>query len=406
MNENNISGTLKSVIINGSAFKIGDDNSTSEENIIKLFGGNDAFELYKNSTDGTFDAATVYNEIDSVKDAIDTLENKPFADQIETLTDEVVAAKTTISKPSGEKYLNITTTIGEDGHSAYGISTTGIDDAISAAVNTALEGNSDILETLQQITDWISNDTSGTAAIVETVAGKADKVSNATSGDFASIDANGNLTDSGVKASDFQLAGNYKTTQTAVSDPTANGTAVSFIASIQQNANGNITATKKTVQTADANHDGLMSASNYSKLSSLTQYTAGNGINIGANGELSIDTTVLPQPQANVAYADVTYNVQTADNVSGSVSIDGSKPIHVLTLTGDVTAVTLSTLPSEGHSTHVFFCSSQQRSVTITHHNTDRVCPQAQDLSLTVTANGYAEVDFLKANNKVYVRGV
>ena len=35
------------------------------------------------------------------------------------------------------------------------------------------------------------------------VSGKADKVANATSGNFASLDANGNLTDSGKKASDF-----------------------------------------------------------------------------------------------------------------------------------------------------------------------------------------------------------
>lgn len=380
MNENNISGTLKSVIINGSTFKIGDDNSMSEENVIKLFGGNDAFELYKNSTDGTFDAATVYNEIDSVKDAIDTLENKPFANQIETLTDEVAAAKTTISKPSGEKYLNITTTIGEDGHSAYDISTTGIDDAISAAVNTALEGNSDILETLQQITDWISNDTSGTAAIVETVAGKADKVSNATSGDFASIDANGNLTDSGVKASDFQLAGNYKTTQTAVSDPTANGTSISFIASIQQDSNGSITATKKTVQTATDQQDGLMSAQDHSRLSNLVNQS--------------------------VAYGDVSYSVQTSNNISGAVTIDGSKPVHVITLTGNVSSVTLSTQPAEGHSTHVFFYSTSQRTVAIAHNATTSICPEATSLSLTVKADGYVEVDFLKANGKIYVRGV
>lgn len=36
--------------------------------------------------------------------------------------------------------------------------------------------------------------------------GKADKVSNATNGNFAGLDANGNLTDSGKKASDFQTA--------------------------------------------------------------------------------------------------------------------------------------------------------------------------------------------------------
>lgn len=37
----------------------------------------------------------------------------------------------------------------------------------------------------------------------QSISGKADKVSNPTSGNFAGLDSNGNLTDSGSKASDF-----------------------------------------------------------------------------------------------------------------------------------------------------------------------------------------------------------
>lgn len=44
-----------------------------------------------------------------------------------------------------------------------------------------------------------------------------------------------------------QPAGSYKTTQTAVSDPTANGSTLAFIDTISQDANGVITATKKNV---------------------------------------------------------------------------------------------------------------------------------------------------------------
>lgn len=46
--------------------------------------------------------------------------------------------------------------------------------------------------------------------------------------------------------------GSYKTKQTAVSDPTASGTSATFIATISQDANGKITATKKTVRTMGA----------------------------------------------------------------------------------------------------------------------------------------------------------
>ena len=41
------------------------------------------------------------------------------------------------------------------------------------------------------------------SGVIPDISGKADKVSNATNGNFAGLDANGNLTDSGKKASDF-----------------------------------------------------------------------------------------------------------------------------------------------------------------------------------------------------------
>ena len=116
---------------------------------------------------------------------------------------------------------------------------------------------------------------SGTTATVLTqhqdITGKADKVDGATAGNFAGLDANGNLVDSGSKAADFQAAGNYKTTQTAVSDPTADGNAAAFIDSISQNANGEITVTKKNVQAASATQAGMMSAADFSKLAALQE---------------------------------------------------------------------------------------------------------------------------------------
>lgn len=121
----------------------------------------------------------------------------------------------------------------------------------------------------------------GTEATVLTthqdISGKADKVDSATAGNFAGLDANGNLVDSGSKASDFQTAGNYKTTQTAVSDPTASGTAIEFIATISQDANGEITVTKSTVQSVTASTSGVggqagvMSAADKEKLDGLLE---------------------------------------------------------------------------------------------------------------------------------------
>ena len=154
---------------------------------------------------------------------------------------------------------------------------------------------------------------------------KADKVSGATSGNFAALDSNGNLIDSTKQASDF------KTVQTAVADPTASGTAVSFIDTISQDANGEITVTKKTVQNATAStsgvggNAGLLSAADKETIDNLaTVATTGNYSDLNGtptipaaanDGELSITigntTTTFTANQSNnasVSIVNATYD--------------------------------------------------------------------------------------------------
>ena len=272
-----VAGALKLLSVNGSLYQIGKDASTSEGGILKLFGGSGAFETYAAATDGAFDAATVYNEINGIKQILGTAGEDSIADQIAALEDGVAAAKTTIALGANEAYLTLSSaTDSTDGHVAYMLSTTGIDAAISSAVAAVVNGAPAAFDTLKEISDWITADTTGAAAILADVANKADKVDSAVAGNFAGLDANGNLTDSGYKASDFQAAGSYKTTQTAVADPTASGNAASFIDSISQNANGEITVTKKNVQSASASQAGLMSSSDYSKLAAISATVSGD----------------------------------------------------------------------------------------------------------------------------------
>lgn len=85
---------------------------------------------------------------------------------------------------------------------------------------------------------------------------KADKVTMTSghAGNFASLDANGNIQDSGHKHSD------YKTVQTAVSDPTSSGTndALTFISGITQDAQGVISPTKKAIRGATTEQTGVV----------------------------------------------------------------------------------------------------------------------------------------------------
>ena len=132
---------------------------------------------------------------------------------------------------------------------------------------------------------------------------------------------------------------------------------------------------------------------------------------ISSNGD-SISTYINSQI-ANInnqiansfIYGNITYGVNTATG-SGAITLDGSIPLHVINLSGNVSSVSLSTNPSSGHSCHVIFSASSEYTVAIAHDATNRVCPEAEDISLTIPAGGYAEIDFLSANNKIYVRGV
>lgn len=108
----------------------------------------------------------------------------------------------------------------------------------------------------------------------------------------------------------------------------------------------------------------------------------------------------------NYTYSEIGYTANATSSVGGTLSLDGTTPLHIVTLTGNVSALTLSANPSDGHSCHVIFTAAAEQNVVIAHDSTNRICPDAEDISLTIPAGGYVEIDFLNANNKVFVRGV
>lgn len=76
-----------------------------------------------------------------------------------------------------------------------------------------------------------------------------------------------------AKLDSFQDSSKYKITQTAKSSPNASGTSIEFIDTISQNAQGVITATKKSVRDASQSQSGLMSSSDKTKLDNLIGIT-------------------------------------------------------------------------------------------------------------------------------------
>lgn len=161
---------------------------------------------------------------------------------------------------------------------------------------------------------------------------KADKVSNATNGHFAGLDANGNLTDSGSKASDF------KTKQTAVGDPTASGSGIQFIASYTQDANGVSTATKKSVRTGSTSQTGVVQladtigATETDNTKAATPKAVRDAINgavshayhaAGSKTVADLTSTLLVAANEGCVYNITDSGTTTSDFIEGA-----GKPIH------------------------------------------------------------------------------
>ena len=110
--------------------------------------------------------------------------------------------------------------------------------------------------------------------------------------------------------------GNLKTRQTAVADPTESGTTLTAIATLSQDANGVITATKKTIQSASDTQSGVMSPSDFSKLAGISEGATKTEAS-ATNGNIVIDgteTTIYAHPAGS---APSVTGVPTADEAPG-----------------------------------------------------------------------------------------
>ena len=181
------------------------------------------------------------------------------------------------------------------------------------------------------------------------------------------------LTPSSAKVVDL---GNLKTKQTAVSDPSASGTTITAIASISQDANGVITATKKTIQSASQSQDGVMSAADKTKLDGIAtgaevNQNAFSNVKVGdvtVAADTKTDTltlaagsnvTITPDAtndKITIAAKDTTYTADAGIRLDGTVfkhtnSVSGGTVGPTTDTAGASLSVPYVTYDSQGHVT-------------------------------------------------------
>ena len=105
-----------------------------------------------------------------------------------------------------------------------------------------------------------------------------------------------------------------KATQTAVSDPTASGTSLTFIDSISQNTQGVITPTKKTVASATQSANGLMSSTDKTKLDGIeagAQVNTVTGVKGAAESDYRDGNVSLDADDVGAISKDMNYTAAT-----------------------------------------------------------------------------------------------
>ena len=165
------------------------------------------------------------------------------------------------------------------------------------------------------------------SALEAAINSKADKVASATSGDFASLDENGNLTDSGKKASDFATAAQGTKADSAIQGVKLAGAG----SALTTDSNKVVTIPNAVATGSTGATNGLMSADDKKKLSGIAvgaevNQNAFSNVKVGSTtvaADSKTDTLELVASGATTITPDATNGKITISSTDRSVTAVG-----------------------------------------------------------------------------------
>ena len=194
-------GTYNAVLVDGVLTWVAPDNTTIDD-INTTIG-----KLEKDIADEINRAKAAEADLQEAIEAIDFVNDEELANAIKDFVTNAALATELAKKLDVETYnvdkkaldnkdIELANAIAEAKKAA---------DEAQATIDEFLTGEGldpDVIETLKEIQEELKN-LADTTELLNTIDGKADKVTGAVAGNFAGLDTNGNLIDSGSKASDF-----------------------------------------------------------------------------------------------------------------------------------------------------------------------------------------------------------
>lgn len=217
------------------------------------------------------------------------------------------------------------------------------------------------------------------------LSGKADKVSNATSGNFAGLDSNGNLSDSGSKASDFAVAGHTHSDKADKVSGATNGNLAAL------DSNGNLTDAGAALSTLETKaHAGTIP-------SGATATTI-----VGYAAEVASDEADAAQSAAEtnsavtISQDGLVYSIYQGGNTSSDLIGTINIPADMVVTAGVVETYSAGSLPSGVTEPGTYI------KLTIANATNDKIYIKVTDLvDVYTAAQSAAQVQVAIDQNKV-----
>ena len=90
----------------------------------------------------------------------------------------------------------------------------------------------------------------------------------------------------------------------------------------------------------------------------------------------------------------------------GNLTLDGTNAIIKISTSGNISGISLSTLPENNHSCHLIVKNTATDSISLVMNgNTTYICPEGE-VNITIAAGSYGELDLLNLDGEIFVRGV
>lgn len=129
--------------------------------------------------------------------------------------------------------------------------------------------------------------------------------------------------------------------------------------------------------------------------------------------DVSQITNITTENISNYAITNYSQLAYTRDTTTGNITteggnltLDGTNAIIKISTSGNISGISLSTLPENNHSCHLIVKNTATNNISLVMNgDTTYICPEGE-VNITIAAGSYGELDLLNLDGEIFVRGI